>query len=340
MSETIDKKLNSVVTQSSSLPLFSAYFEYGRHAFFEILRINKIAKGDKVLIPDFICLEVLGPIYTVGADVVFYAVSEKLTPKLLPIDNSIKAVVAVNYFGFPQDLSVFIQYCSKNNAILIEDNAHGFLSKDIHGNWLGTRAEFGLFSLRKTFFTIDGGALWIKKPTQFLEFQIMEPLVSKMPFKLKCKEILITIQAKTGIPIGLAFDSVFRYLRYIRTGHYFPLVNNDFEKSMPEVAPIHSHILQKIQKTDIVAEGKRRIELFYKLKNILSDIGIFPIYNELQDGTVPYGFPFRASSEEVHMVSKKIARLGLYPVKWPDLPSNTISHSPEYCKNVYLINFI
>lgn len=340
MSETVEINITEIHSQSNTLPIFSAYFEYGRHALFEILRLNKIGKGDKVLIPDFICLEVLGSISAIGAEIKYYSVSEDLKARDLPIDNSIKAVIAVNYFGFPQDLSIFKKYCFENKVILIEDNAHGFLSKDTEGKWLGTRSDFGLFSLRKTFFTIDGGAIWIKNRTQFSEIQILEPQILKTPLRIRCKEILNRIQVKTGIPIGLALDSGFRYLRHLRTGHYFPQVNNEFEKLMPAVAPLHLHILQKIQKTDINLEGKRRRKLYYKIKKILSEIGIFPIFDELEEGTVPYGFPFRASTKELWIVSKKVARLGLYPVKWPDLPSNVVFSSPEYYKNVYLINFI
>jgi hypothetical protein len=340
MSEIIETKISNSIAHASFLPVFSAYFEYGRHGLFEILRINNIGKGDRVLIPDFICLEVLGPIYTLGAHPIYYSVTEQLIAKDLPINKSIKAVVAVNYFGFSQDLNVFRKYSSENKVILIEDNAHGFLSKDTSGKWLGTRSEFGFFSLRKTFSTIDGGALWLKNSTRFPETLVLEPFTSKIPFRLICKEILNSIQVKTRIPISFAFDSIYRYFRYLRTGHYFPLVNNEFEKLMPDIRPLHTHILNKITNSDIISECIRRRNLFYRVKNILSDTDISPIYDELPVGTVPYGYPFRTSEDKLKKVRKKIAGLGLYPVKWPDLPSNVISYAPEYYKNVYIINFI
>ena len=71
-----------------------------------------------------------------------------------------KALLAVNYFGFAQDLAPFREYCLRTGATLIEDNAHGFLSKDTSGVLLGTRADLGITSIRKTFRLVNGAALY------------------------------------------------------------------------------------------------------------------------------------------------------------------------------------
>ncbi len=88
-----------------------------------------------------------------------------------------KAVLAVNYFGFAQDLAPFREYCSRTGATLIEDNAHGFLSKDTSGVLLGTRADLGITSIRKTFRLVNGAALYFSgaeysdSVSEQLEFQ-------------------------------------------------------------------------------------------------------------------------------------------------------------------------
>lgn len=222
---------------------------------------------------------------------------------------------------------------------MIEDNAHGFLSKDREGNWLGTRADFGIFSFRKTFFSINGGALWMKNQ-KIYNIQKLSPSLTTLPYKFKFKEILYFFHMRTGIPFGLIFESLFWFLRYLRTGSYFPIVNIENQNSMKPVGPINCHILKKIENKDLNTEATRRITLFYKVKNILSTSKITPIYLDLPEGTVPYGFAFRMNSKEISKVNYKIAKFGLYAVKWPDLPTVIAENSEQYYKNVFLINFI
>ena len=60
----------------------------------------------------------------------------------------------VHYFGQPQDISRFQQFCKQNDLILIDNNAHGH-GGDIDGNLLGTFGEFGISSPRKNLNTIS-----------------------------------------------------------------------------------------------------------------------------------------------------------------------------------------
>ena len=141
---------------ASNLYLFS----YARHAFRELLRVMAVGSGDIVYIPSFICRDMLSPINDCGAQVVFYEVDLKLRAKL---KSSVKAklVLAVNYFGFAQDLDPFYEYCKINGALLVEDNAHGLFSRDQKGELLGSRGDFGLLSIRKTVFVPNGAALLV-----------------------------------------------------------------------------------------------------------------------------------------------------------------------------------
>ena len=127
------------------------YFAYARHALVEALRLSGCGSGDRVLVPEFICRDVLGSIHSLGAEPVFYEVTPTLAPRDLDQAQPAKAVLAVNYFGFPQDLEPFGLYSQRTGAVVIEDNAHGFLSKTEDGQLLGTRTDLGIVSIRKTF---------------------------------------------------------------------------------------------------------------------------------------------------------------------------------------------
>ena len=140
------------------------YFAYGRHALAAALQAAGTGAGDRVLLPAFICREVLSAVHAVGARPAYYAVDRALglaeAAAALP---PARAIVAVDYFGFAQDLTPFAAYCARSGAVLIEDNAHGLFSRDDAGRMLGTRGDLGLFSIRKTLAAPDGAALVFNK---------------------------------------------------------------------------------------------------------------------------------------------------------------------------------
>ena len=112
-----------------------------------------------------------------------------------------KAVLAVNYFGFAQELAPFREYCLRTGATLIEDNAHGFLSKDTSGVLLGMRTGLGITSIRKTFRLVNGAALFFSGDeysglvAEQLEFQN-----EAAPMGFLLRKVSAQIQRSTKIP--------------------------------------------------------------------------------------------------------------------------------------------
>ena len=136
------------------------YFGFARHALLTALQIAGVNAGDKVLLPGFICRDLLGPIQSIGAVPIFYEVDSKFSPALDTKEwPDAKVVVAVNFFGFEQDLRPFLAFAKRTGALLIEDNAHGLFSKDQIGNFLGSRGDMGLFSFRKSAPMATGAAI-------------------------------------------------------------------------------------------------------------------------------------------------------------------------------------
>ena len=131
---------------------------------------ENVKKGDKILLPSFICRDVLSSINVLEAEAIFYDVDSKLEPlKSLKYLPESKAIISVNYFGFPQDLTPFNNYCNRTGSVLIEDNAHGLFSRDKNGHFLGARGDIGIFSLRKTLPLLNGAALVVNNKN-FLSF--------------------------------------------------------------------------------------------------------------------------------------------------------------------------
>ncbi len=71
-----------------------------------------------------------------------------------------KAIMAVNIFGLPADLTSLRKVADQNNLILVEDNAQAPAAK-CAGSWTGTIGDMGIFSLNrhKTMQCGEGGVV-------------------------------------------------------------------------------------------------------------------------------------------------------------------------------------
>lgn len=319
------------------------FFSCARHAFAESLTSLNIKNNEFILLPDFICRDLLSSINEISINYKFYSVNKNLEPNELPVDNKIKAVLVVNYFGFPQDLDKFNDYCRHNRCILIEDNAHGYLSRDVMGVELGKRTDIGFTSFRKTLPVFNGAALYINNnEINFSKISIIEPSNEILPLRFQMKTIFRKIESITKISFINYLEEFSKKIRFFHTGNYLPKVKESAEEIIGYKKNIHISALYKIfnfhKKKQI--EIERRRNLFLNFKKILIGKDIIPIFQSLPDFTSPYGFPFIASDEIGKIVSKIAQKNGYSCNKWPDLPKEIESVCPDYYKQIYFINFL
>ncbi|NBY56886.1 MAG: hypothetical protein EBQ57_00865 [Actinobacteria bacterium] len=154
------------------------YYAYARHALVTALKLVRVQEGSSVLVPDFICRDVLASLHAVGSKPRFYTIGDDLqisTTQSLP---RAAAIIVVNYFGFPADLQRVREVASSETTI-IEDNAHGWLSADRDGTPLGSRTDVGVTSVRKTIRLPDGAFVeW--RDTAHLDMTMLHaPLVPR-----------------------------------------------------------------------------------------------------------------------------------------------------------------
>jgi hypothetical protein len=252
-----------------------------------------------------------------------------------------KAVLAVNYFGFAQDLSPFREYCSTTGATLIEDNAHGFLSKDSAGKLLGTRANLGITSIRKTFRLPNGAALYASSieysglNANQLDFQD-----SRVPKGFRLRKLSAQIQRSTGIPTLSFFQFAIRIIRLVTTGSRLPRSTRESETELPIPVEPHRSVLKLIQSLDTKAEVLRRQQLFNTVLSRVQSLDIEPIFHHLDVGTSPYGFAFIGSSASVQQVSKQLHGLSVEIIHWPDLPDAVSVADNHFYRNVWVVNFL
>ncbi len=316
-------------------------FSRARHALREVFRTIGVEAGDKVLIPGFICRDILPAVHAVRAEVAFYPVTQSLAPSALPALRGVKAVLAVNYFGFPQELTVFRAYCVEHGAVLIEDNAHGFLSRDAQGNALGSRGDFGIVSMRKTFALPDGGALLVN--AKGWTERLAAPLACRnrpLSATFVAKRALARIQNATGIRVRTLGEQITRGSRWIVTGHALPVSLPESETEDLGDSAIHCESIDILSKIKPAQEVDRRRSLYKEFDRLLRGLDIEPVFGGLPAGVAPFGYPFRASRREAAAVSRIALKKGLNCSHWPDLPSAVVPDAPDSYRNVWWVNFL
>jgi len=139
------------------------HFSHARTAFKYGLKTLNIQKEDEILIPDFNCDVMLHPFSQLKIKYNYYEIDNQLKPDWHKLEKLItvktKAVLMVHYFGQPQNIEKFRNFCNKHKLFLIEDNAHGHGGK-FNDKILGTFGDIGISSPRKIINTQSGGILF------------------------------------------------------------------------------------------------------------------------------------------------------------------------------------
>lgn len=316
------------------------FFSLGRHAIGAAIKSIGIKSGEAVLLPSFICKEVLAPIYECGAQPIFYDVDRRLDPISLPITPNIKAIMAVNYFGFPQNLAVFQQYCADNNVALIEDNAHSFLSADINGKALGTRGDYGITSYRKILPIVEGASLLLNSNRYRIDGEQISPNHKAASITQNIRAILNWVETRAGVRILPLGKSLVRKFRRFRTGHEIEPSNDEFEYITPQPENPPAYLHDSIQHTDAYTEIARRRSLYKQFHQQLSSIKIEPVFNTLELGTCPYGYPFYADDAIAAEAVKIAKNTGFDCFRWPELPSSVQTSMQPHYYQLWVINFL
>lgn len=321
------------------------FFGYGRQALAAGLQRAGIGRGDTVLLPAFICRELLASLRHVGTAVRFYPVTENLQTDEETLERTgpaARAVVAVNYFGFPQDLGPFRAWCSRTGALLVEDNAHGFLSRE-DSLPLGLRGDLGVFSLRKTLPLPNGGALVdSRKEGKFPEGipLLFEGDSRGEDRRYRMKAVLRAVMRAGGLRVARTIIDGVRTGRWVVRGSRLPRPRADGESFMPPQAfsPLAKRLLRRC---DLKRESARRRGLYEKCVRLLSgERDVRPIFPDLPSGVVPFGFPFRFQGSDVSAFVSSWWRRGVPMHCWPDLPDGIQASAPDHCRNVMMVPFL
>ena len=319
------------------------YYSYARHALVTALRLVRVGSRSVVLVPNFICRDVLASLAALGAEAVFYSIDDDLqisTNSSLP---EAQAIIAVNYFGFPADLARIRKMLASPRTAIIEDNAHGWLSKDHDGAPLGSRTDVGVTSLRKTIRLPDGACIEWRSGADLDLNALHEPLAPRsevLPLGFRLRRTAQRLDRLSPISLmGLGRQTV-RSLRRLRGNP--PVDERPSEEwELPPHRAIHRRSLELISRVNQDSEVQRRRELFTRCISAAQTLSIETPTPELSTGVSPQGFPFFGDSGDVAAFTRLVRRDRLgETITWPALPNRSPLPATSRLRTLRLVNFL
>lgn len=327
------------------------YYAYARHALVTALRLLRVTPGSTVLIPEFICRDVLASLSSLGTKPVFYEIDDTLQPLSIGaldkspdlISRPPSAIIAVNYFGFPADLERIRKLFPSHEVPIVEDNAHGWLSADTNGKPLGCRTEVGITSVRKTIRIPDGAYLeWRDDDTLDVQ-SLHEPLPLReevLPISYYLRRAIS--QVDTRLPLAvmpLARNAV----RRLRQWSGKPAVSENAEEewNLPTNRSPHRLSLKIMAGIDETKEVERRRELFHACDVLATEFGIERPFTSLPPHVSPQGFPYFLGTKDATAFARAVRRHQLgEDIAWPALPSQTSLAVNSRLRSLHLVNFL
>jgi len=313
-----------------------SYYSLARYALVDALNVLGTKKADRVAVPELICREVVEAIKITGASICYYPIDESLKPfTSMEMFMDVSVIIIVNYFGFPQDLTFFNKVASTTGAKLIEDNAHGFLSKDKNGIPLGKRTSIGIISIRKSIRTIDGAALLLNDESIKSDLINHKKYSEKgVPFGFILKKAISNIAPVIGARIFMSLITAVRTIK--KTLLQYKKIEQTVFFEMSDISP---HIQFKEALKNIIPDEEvaRRRKLYYLAEKEVCSKGGIPIFTKLDINISPYAFPFRADREGYIVIKKHLNSIGMDCYLWPELPDDIIKINTKHYSNILMV---
>jgi len=258
------------------------HFAFARTALKYGLQIlNKSNNNNKILIPNYICEDIIQPIKINNLEYVYYELDDNFQPVWDTIEknitNDVKFILMVHYFGKNQNIEKFIEICGKHNLYLIEDNAHGY-GGTYKNKMLGEFGNMSISSPRKLYNIYSGGILKfnsninLKVDTSSLqEFvpnkrNFIKKKLDKFPLIKKNLKILIKKRAE--------YENI-DFFRNVNLNDY--LMDKD---SYNYLKTINFNEIKKYKNKE-----------FLKWMNFAIDNNIKPVFSSLDNNLIPWCFP-------------------------------------------------
>ena len=322
------RDIRSFLAQSS--PGDFALYGSGRMALLYGLKLMGLRRDDNVILPAYICDSATYPFRILGIEMRFHKILPNLEPDFGDLENLIdaktRAILGVNYFGFPQNPDTLLDICRKHNCFFIEDNAHSFLSRK-GSRLLGTLGDIGIASIYKMLPAPNGGVLFVNN----------EELKGRSPTLFPPADMSV----RGGGYFFLETLRIYLKVRFNfpprRTGGLYPRLMaglsgrmdvSDY-KLMDASLRMSLAISNRVDFAEVVQKRRRNYLLW--LEKLEAHKGVKSVFEDLPDGVCPLFFPVVAHESESFFIEMK--EKGIVLSRWPPLPGEVKDNGRYWVAN-------
>ena len=295
------------------------FFSHARTALKYGLKYLGIDSNDYILLPDYICDVVLHPMDQLGIKYKYYPINDNLNPNWDELENIVdektKALLMVHYFGQPQHIEKFQNFCKKHKLLLIENNAHGH-GGSYNGKQLGTFGDCGVSSPRKMLNIQSGGLLWLKDKELNIE-------LSLSPYRS-------SIFNHLNVSVGNYSPSLKLFLkRLLKKRPQYENIEAFREKHLNDYA-IDLWSKKVLLKTDFNGMRDYRQKVYKNWHTFALKNNLIPVFSKLYPEANPWCFPAYVKN---HKESIKWFDWGWennkHVFSWPSLPKDALSKNND-----------
>lgn len=266
--------------------------------------LAKALESNRVFCPTYHCPAMIEPFIAAGKEVAFYPVLEDLTPDLAMLEQQLKSgdcVVGVRFFGFECGAPALASLCQKLNCLLIEDFAHAASVERLLGH-------AGVTSLVKFFPVNEGGELM---------------LAANFPFSNAIQKSLFNLPGALSEKITRLVRKIGKKLRV-----YKPVRRYRYFDPQAMSKNLHAHTSELLDNYNYSKAAEKRRTHYKRLAEASSHTSLGkPLFPDIQDGVVPYVFPFVLSDAKYF---DEIKMKGIQIYRWEEMVDSSCSISREY----------
>jgi len=304
----------------------------GRDSLNLIIRILGLTSDDEVLLPSYLCPDILRPLREANIFVSFYRINRDLSIDFDDIERRIKkttkALLIIHYFGYPQPIKEIQRLSQEHSLWWIEDSVQSMLSKyaDQPLGWFG---DIGFTSFRKYLPVLDGSLLLINTGN----------LNDNNPkWSSNSLEHWFYLWLRYW---GMGFKLLYHKTRIAPKPLFLQLLAradellNKYPKPT-KISFLSQSLLHKLDFDEIIS--RRRKNFRYLLNNWPSE-AIQPLFQELPADVCPLGFPVLTENRD-HVKQKLISRKIYPPVHWelpPEIDKYEFGLSWEISRHILTI---
>ncbi|QXM11316.1 DegT/DnrJ/EryC1/StrS family aminotransferase [Geomonas subterranea] len=294
----------------------TGYTGYARFALLNLLKVLGLGRGDRILLPAYICDVVLLPLAELGIEPVYYGVTQDFQVEWdsVEVKPGSRAFISVNYFGVSQDFTAIADYCAAHNLVWVNDNAHGFASS-LGGKSLEEFGDFSFTSFRKVLGSVNGARVRINNDRYLPLKGELDRLNGAAPPESRQRYLASATLRTAGIRL--------RALPDFSDPRGF--CDDDVKAHQADVLA-----LKQLAASDQDRIRQRRRQLYQTLELFLLANGgkeMLPLPRLLREGNSPLVLPVVTQDRNSWLGLMSAARRhGLDLHTWPSLPPTVLDH--------------